>query len=155
MNNQLYLYTDNHPIIATSIIKENAFVVDKMDYVLSRKIHHEGLTYGPSEASILSLTLRLNASGKEKIFYEDLIDKDSHVFTLVFDPTFDNNQLSDYRSMAIMSGYVVEVDENYACGLVSSNELSNQQMLINVKIQLDHVRYMGIYDNVNITLYDN
>lgn len=156
MQNKLYLFTDNLTSGYNFITEDRAFIVDRMNYQLSRKIHQEGLTYGPSEASILSMTLRLNANGKEKIFYEDLIDKDSHDFTMVFDPIFDSgNQLTDYRSIAILSGYVVEAEENYACGLINDTELSKQQMLLTVKILLDHVRYVGTVDSVNITLYDN
>ncbi|GEM_PF-5752011 len=154
MQNKLFLITDN---LATGYVpKEKCFIVDQMDYKLQRKIHQNGLTYGPSEASILTMTLRQKEEFREKVFYENLVAKDSHDFTLVFDPTFDDeNHLIDYSSVAVMSGYIVEVKENYDCGLMSDNELSDQQMLLTVQILLDHVRYMGATDSANITLYDN
>lgn len=132
------------------ILKENALTVQKFSYDCTYRRNHSGDVYGAVEPVILQFCIRVNSPHHAKQFYIESILNNHFQFSFLFNVTWNEYQrLSGYEDGLVADGYVVHVEEEYH----SKNQNGvDQQMLLNVKVLVRSVTYLG-RDNNNLTSY--
>lgn len=123
------------------ILKENALTVQKFSYDCTYRRNHSGDVYGAVEPVILQFCIRVNSPHHAKQFYTESILNNHFQFSFLFNVTWNEYQrLSGYEDGLVADGYVVHVEEEYH----SKNQNGvDQQMLLNVKVLVRSVTYLG------------
>lgn len=123
------------------ILKENALTVQKFSYDCTYRRNHSGDVYGAVEPVILQFCIRVNSPHHAKQFYIESILNNHFQFSFLFNVTWNEYQrLSGYEDGLVADGYVVHVEEEYH----SKNQNGvDQQMLLNVKVLVRSVTYLG------------
>ena len=123
------------------ILKENALTVQKFSYDCTHRRYHAGDVYGAVEPVFLQFCIRVNSPHHAKQFYIESILNNHFQFSFLFNVTWNEYQrLSGYEDGLVADGYVVHVEEEYH----SKNQNGvDQQMLLNVKVLVRSVTYLG------------
>lgn len=125
-----------------NILKENALTVQNFSYDCTYRRNNSGDIYGAVEPVILQFRVRVNSPHHARQFYRDSIKNDSFLFSFLFNVTWsENDRLGNYEDGMVADGYVVHVEEEYH----SSKQIDgvDQQMLLNVKLLVRSVTYLG------------
>lgn len=106
------LFTEN--IIEQHILRrESANVVQRLDYTLRRPRNDFGKPYGRMSGSEMIVATLIGTNDTNE-YYERLLSNDSQTFSLVFNATYDsNNILQHYDSAMVVEGFIVDIVEHY------------------------------------------
>lgn len=133
-----------------SITRDQCIAVGHLDYQCVRRRDGKGHTYGSSDPSMLTFTMRINHAEQAQLFYEQLTVNEHDPLSFIFNATFaDNQQLSGYDDAMVVEGYVVEVEELFHSAAMTEGE--EEQILLRVRMQVHSITYIGRDDNK--TLY--
>ena len=132
------LFTEN--IIEQHVLRrENATVVQRLDYTLRRPRNDFGKPYGRMSGSEL-IVATLIGTNDTREYYERLVSNDSQIFSIVFNATYDNNNfLTSYDSAMVMEGYVVDIVEHYD----DDEAKEGNQMSLEFSFLLTSITYIG------------
>ena len=119
-----------------NVLKENCLTIQNFDYRCVRKRNKSGEQYGSMEPVMLT-------------FYRNLAAVGYFQYSFLFNPTFNPMmRLNNYDDGMVVEGYVVGVEENYTTERNQAGE--SQQVMLNVKILVRSVVYLGHEDSNNI-----
>ena len=132
------LFTEN--IIEQHVLRrENATVVQRLDYTLRRPRNDFGKPYGRMSGSEL-IVATLIGTNDTREYYERLVSNDSQIFSIVFNATYDNNNfLTSYGSAMVVEGYVVDIVEHYD----DDEAKEGNQMSLEFSCLLTSITYIG------------
>ena len=132
------LFTEN--IIEQHVLRrENATVVQRLDYTLRRPRNDFGKPYGRMSGSEL-IVATLIGTNDTREYYERLVSNDSQIFSIVFNATYDNNNfLTSYDSAMVVAGYVVDIVEHYD----DDEAKEGNQMSLEFSFLLTSITYIG------------
>ena len=132
------LFTEN--IIEQHVLRrENATVVQRLDYTLRRPRNDFGKPYGRMSGSEL-IVATLIGTNDTREYYERLVSNDSQIFYIVFNATYDNNNfLTSYDSAMVVEGYVVDIVEHYD----DDEAKEGNQMSLEFSFLLTSITYIG------------
>ena len=132
------LFTEN--IIEQHVLRrENATVVQRLDYTLRRPRNDFGKPYGRMSGSEL-IVATLIGTNDTREYYERLVSNDSQIFSIVFNATYDNNNfLTSYDSAMVVEGYVVDIVEHYD----DDEAKEGNQMSLEFSFMLTSITYIG------------
>ena len=132
------LFTEN--IIEQHVLRrENATVVQRLDYTLRRPRNDFGKPYGRMSGSEL-IVATLIGTNDTREYYERLVSNDSQIFSIVFNATYDNNNfLTSYDSARVVEGYVVDIVEHYD----DDEAKEGNQMSLEFSFLLTSITYIG------------
>ena len=132
------LFTEN--IIEQPVLRrENATVVQRLDYTLRRPRNDFGKPYGRMSGSEL-IVATLIGTNDTREYYERLVSNDSQIFSIVFNATYDNNNfLTSYDSAMVVEGYVVDIVEHYD----DDEAKEGNQMSLEFSFLLTSITYIG------------
>ena len=132
------LFTEN--IIEQHVLRrENATVVQRLDYTLRRPRNDFGKPYGRMSGSEL-IVATLIGTNDTREYYERLVSNDSQIFSIVFNATYDNNNfLTSYDSAMVVEGYVVDIVEHYD----DDEAKEGNQMSLEFSFLLTSMTYIG------------
>ena len=132
------LFTEN--IIEQHVLRrENATVVQRLDYTLRRPRNDFGKPYGRMSGSEL-IVATLIGTNDTREYYERLVSNDSQIFSIVFNATYDNNNfLTSYDSAMVVEGYVVDIVEHYD----DDEATEGNQMSLEFSFLLTSITYIG------------
>ncbi|MDD5991698.1 MAG: hypothetical protein PUD94_08760 [Prevotellaceae bacterium] len=132
------LFTEN--IIEQHVLRrENATVVQRLDYTLRRPRNDFGKPYGRMSGSEL-IVATLIGTNDTREYYERLVSNDSQIFSIVFNATYDNNNfLTSYDSAMVVEGYVVDIVEHYD----DDEAKEGNQMSLEFSFLLTSITYIG------------
>ena len=132
------LFTEN--IIEQHVPRrENATVVQRLDYTLRRPRNDFGKPYGRMSGSEL-IVATLIGTNDTREYYERLVSNDSQIFSIVFNATYDNNNfLTSYDSAMVVEGYVVDIVEHYD----DDEAKEGNQMSLEFSFLLTSITYIG------------
>ena len=132
------LFTEN--IIEQHVLRrENATVVQRLDYTLRRPRNDFGKPYGRMSGSELIVATLIGTNDTSE-YYERLVSNDSQIFSIVFNATYDNNNfLTSYDSAMVVEGYVVDIVEHYD----DDEAKEGNQMSLEFSFLLTSITYIG------------
>ena len=132
------LFTEN--IIEQHVLRrENATVVQRLDYTLRRPRNDFGKPYGRMSGSEL-IVATLIGTNDTREYYERLVSNDSQIFSIVFNATYDNNNfLTSYDSAMVVEGNVVDIVEHYD----DDEAKEGNQMSLEFSFLLTSITYIG------------
>ena len=132
------LFTEN--IIEQHVLRrENATVVQRLDYTLRRPRNDFGKPYGRMSGSEL-IVATLIGTNDTREYYERLVSNDSQIYSIVFNATYDNNNfLTSYDSAMVVEGYVVDIVEHYD----DDEAKEGNQMSLEFSFLLTSITYIG------------
>ncbi len=132
------LFTEN--IIEQHVLRrENATVVQRLDYTLRRPRNDFGKPYGRMSGSELIVAMLIGTNDTRE-YYERLVSNDSQIFSIVFNATYDNNNfLTSYDSAMVVEGYVVDIVEHYD----DDEAKEGNQMSLEFSFLLTSITYIG------------
>lgn len=129
---------------AARIAQEKCLTLQHFDYKCQRSRNEKGVPYGPTVSVTLNCTMR--ATGGLQVFYDRLRSNATYSYSFIFNATFDSQKtLADYEDAMIVNGYIVDVEEVFDSASGLHDESS--QMLLNVKILLSDITYVGRTSN--------
>ena len=129
-----------------NILKENCLTVQKFDYDCVRKRTQKGGVYGAINPVILSFSIRVNNQLHALRFIKAIASNLTATLSFLFNTTFDPRmRLKDYEDGMVVNGYVVGLEEIYKTDSNESGEF--HQMLLNVKMLISTVTYLGNEEN--------
>lgn len=132
-----------------NVLKENCLTVQNFDYRCVRKRNKSGEQYGSMEPVMLTFSVRVNSMNQARVFYRNLAAVGYFQYSFLFNPTFNPMmRLNNYDDGMVVEGYVVGVEENYTTERNQAGE--SQQVMLNVKILVRSVVYLGHEDSNNI-----
>lgn len=117
----------------------NGFTVQHFDYNCFRTRDGVGSPYGPTNASLMRITVKTLLSDGYKELYNRLKSTELYAFSVVFNATYDEFRvLKDYADAMVVNGYIVEIEEVF-------DTMSGKQegMMLNLKILLHSLEYLG------------
>lgn len=133
----------------TRVTQEKCLTLQHFDYKCQRARNEAGDPYGSTVSVTLNCTMR--AAGGLQVFYDRLKSNAIYSYTCVFNATFDDQKLlADYEEAMTFSGYVVDIEEVFDSDTRLTEE--NEQMLINVKILLSQITYVGRTSNKTLDI---
>ena len=119
--------------------QEKGFTVQHFDYSCFRSRDKVGMPFGPSNASLMQITLKTISSDGYKELYQRLSSMDQFAFSMIFNASYDDfHILQDYEDAMIVNGYVVEIEE-----LFDTIDPQHNGMILNMKILLHSLDYLG------------
>lgn len=119
--------------------QENGFTIQHFDYSCFRSRDKAGAPYGPSNASLMQITLRTISSDGYKELYLRLNSMEQYAFSLIFNASYNDSRiLQEYEDAMIANGYVVEIEE-----LFDTSDIQHNGMTLNMKILLHSLDYIG------------
>ena len=119
--------------------QENGFTIQHFEYSCFRSRDKAGMPYGPSNASLMQITLRTISSDGYKELYQRLNSMEQYAFSLIFNASYNDSRiLQDYEDAMIANGYVVEIEE-----LFDTSDIQHNGMTLNMKILLHSLDYIG------------
>lgn len=117
----------------------DGYTVQHFDYHCFRTRDKMGKPYGPSNASLMQITLKTISADGYKELYHRLNSPELCPFTVVFNATYDEFRiLKDCSDVMVANGYVVEVEE-----LFDTQGDKKDGMLLSLKILLHSLDYLG------------
>ncbi len=135
------LFTEN--IIEQHILRrESANVVQRLDYTLRRPRNDFGKPYGRMSGSEMIIATLIGTNDTNE-YYERLLSNDSQTFSLVFNATYDsNNILQHYDSAMVVEGFIVDIVEHYD----DEAAADGTQMSLEFSLLLTSITYIGEED---------
>lgn len=135
------LFTEN--IIEQHILRrESANVVQRLDYTLRRPRNDFGKPYGRMSGSEMIIATLIGTNDTNE-YYERLLSNDSQTFSLVFNATYDsNNILQHYDSAMVVEGFIVDIVEHYD----DEAAADGNQMSLEFSFLLTSITYIGEED---------
>lgn len=135
------LFTEN--IIEQHILRrESANVVQRLDYTLRRPRNDFGKPYGRMSGSEMIIATLIGTNDTNE-YYERLLSNDSQAFSLVFNATYDsNNILQHYDSAMVVEGFIVDIVEHYD----DEAAADGNQMSLEFSFLLTSITYIGEED---------
>lgn len=135
------LFTEN--IIEQHILRrESANVVQRLDYTLRRPRNDFGKPYGRMSGSEMIIATLIGTNDTNE-YYERLLSNDSQAFSLVFNATYDsNNILQHYDSAMVVEGFIVDIVEHYD----DEAAADGTQMSLEFSLLLTSITYIGEED---------
>lgn len=129
-----------------NILKENCLTVQEFNYECIRKRTEKGEIYGAMNPVILSFSVRVNNPLHALQFFKAIATNNTKSFTFLFNATYDTSQrLKNHDDGMVCEGFVIGTEEVY------NNEINQkdlpQQMLLNVKLLVCSITYMGNEDH--------
>ena len=119
--------------------QENGFTIQHFDYNCFRTRDKVGRPYGPSNASLMQITVKtISADGYKELYYR-LNSEERHLYSVIFNATYDEYKiLKDYADAMVVNGYVVEVEEVF-----DTTGNKKEGMALSMKILLHSLDYLG------------
>lgn len=135
------LFTEN--IIEQHFLRrESANVVQRLDYTLRRPRNDFGKPYGRMSGSEMIVATLIGTNDTNE-YYERLLSNDSQAFSLVFNATYDNNNiLQHYDSAMVVEGFIVDIVEHYDDEAAADGNL----MSLEFSFLLTSITYIGEED---------
>ena len=119
--------------------QDAGFTVQHFDYNCFRTRDKSGRPYGPSNASLMQITLKTLSADGYKELYQRLNNVELYPFSVVFNATYDEYRvLENYVDAMVVSGYIVEIEE-----LFDSASCKKEGMTLSMKILLHSLDYLG------------
>lgn len=132
-----------------NILKDNCLTVQNFNYDCVRKRTQKGGIYGAMDPVILSFTIRVNDQFHALRFFKAIASNLTTSLSFLFNATYDPRmRLKDYEDGLVVNGFVVGVEEVYQTEANENGEF--QQMLLNVKLLVSTVTYLGNEENSNL-----
>ncbi len=130
--------------------QDDSLVVQNLDYNFERTCNSNGIPFGITANPVVEFSIRFMEDCKVKSFFSLLNDNDLVEFSLVFGATFDaNRKTCDYQNAIVLSGYVVEVDQDYSYNESSTGEF---QRLLKIRFLAAEVTYAGSQSNKTLVI---
>ena len=126
-----------------NVLKENSLTVQKFDYDCVRKRNESGEIYGGINPVKLSFTVRVENPRHAMMFFKGLATNETMSLSFLFNVTYNSFQrMSDYEDGMVVTGYLVSAEEVFKTEPSSADQ--NQQLLLDVKMLVKSVTYLGI-----------
>ena len=123
-----------------SLRQEDGYTVQNFDYQSYRSCDKQGIPYGPSNATLVHITLRTISGEGYKNLYTILKQRECYSFSVLYNVKYSDDRLVEsYETATVLNGYIVEIEE-----IFDTNRMKNQSMILNMKILLHDVDYLGI-----------
>lgn len=119
--------------------QEAGFTVQHFDYNCFRTRDRVGKPYGPTNASLMQITVKTLSVNGYKELYSRLNSAELYPFSVIFNATYDGYKiLQDYADAMVANGYIVEIEE-----IFDSIGRKKEGMMLNMKILLHSLDYLG------------
>lgn len=119
--------------------QESGFTVQHFEYSCFRTRDNAGMPYGPSNGSLMQITLKTISSDGYKELYQRLNSMELYSLSLIFNASYDEYRiLEDYADAMIANGYIVEIEEVF-----DTLDTQHNGMTLNMKILLNSLDYIG------------
>lgn len=119
--------------------QEAGLTIQHFDYNCFRTRDKVGKPYGPSNASLMQITVKTLSADGYKELYQRLNSLEQYPFSVIFNATYDEFKiLQDYADAMLVNGYIVEIDE-----LFDSANSKKEGMTLNMKLLLHSLDYLG------------
>jgi hypothetical protein len=120
--------------------QEDGYTIQNFDYQSFRSRDKLGQPYGPSNASLAYITLRSISGEGYKNLYNILKQRECYSLSLLYNVKYSEDRLVEsYETATVLNGYIVEIEE-----IFDTNPMVSQSMILNMKILLHDVDYLGI-----------
>ena len=125
-----------------SVSQSNAYTVQHFSYECRRDRTSAGEPYGPTLQSFLDFTIRVSSEESAKLFFERLYINQPFPYSFLFNATFNGiKMLSQCQDALVARGYIV-----------SAKEVYDSQMLLQVRILLSKISYLGTENNLELQI---
>lgn len=125
-----------------SVSQSKAYTVQHFSYECKRDRTAAGEPFGPTLQSFLDVTVRVPSEDSAKIFFERLYINQPFPYTFLFNATFNGiKMLSECQDALVARGYIV-----------SAREVYDSQMLLQVRILLSKIDYLGTDNNLELPI---
>ena len=125
-----------------SVSQSNAYTVQHFSYECKRDRTSAGEPYGPTLQSFLDFTIRVSSEESAKLFFERLYINQPFPYSFLFNATFNGiKMLSQCQDALVARGYIV-----------SAKEVYDSQMLLQVRILLSKISYLGTENNLELQI---
>lgn len=129
-----------------SVLKENCLTLQHFSYESEHDRKINGTTYGQSRPTILNIVVRVTHPRHAKTFYHEMAARGHYHFSILFNVKFgDSGRIASHENGMVADGYIVRIEEAYTTGKNPKGE--DEQMLLNVKILLRSITYIGEQQN--------
>ena len=119
--------------------QEAGYTIQHFDYNFFRTRDKVGRPYGPSNASLMQITIKTLSADGYKELYSRLNSIERYAFSVIFDASYDAFKiLQDYADGMVVDGYVVEIEEVF-----DTTGNKKDGMILSMKILLHSLDYLG------------
>lgn len=138
-NTKVVLFNDNMVEIGT-VLRGQCHVVQHYDFTLNRSRNATGEVYGLDAGSTLTLSVRIGSKENLIPFYQRLNSNEMSYFSFIFNARYDAmNIVEDYDSAIVVSGYLVDIIEEYN----RHPDDDTPQMLMHISILIRNVKHLS------------
>ena len=135
----------------TRIPCDKCFTVLHFSYECRRDRNKAGFPFGNTMTTFLNFTIRLMRPEAGKQFYQQMQQNEPGDYTFMFNATLLNHVfVTGFEDAMVVSGYVVDVEDDFST--TPADDGSTEQMLINVKLLVANITYLGMNGNRNIAI---
>jgi hypothetical protein len=119
--------------------QQEGLTVQHFDFNCFRPRNNIGVPYGPSNASLMQITLKTVSADGYKELYDRLQSDELYHFSVVFNASFDEFKLlKEYGDAMMVVGYIVEIEEEF-----DTVDKPKQGMMLSMKILLHTLSMVG------------
>lgn len=125
-----------------SVSQSNAYTVQHFSYECRRDRTAAGEPFGPTLQSFMDFTIRVSSRESAKLFFERLYINQPFPYSFLFNATFNGvRKLSECEDAMVARGYIV-----------SAREVFDSQMLLQVRILLSRIDYLGTENHLELQI---
>lgn len=134
-----------------SVWQGNCFTVQHFAYECCRDRNVGGIPYGATLPFFLDFTVRVSSGNNGKLFFKRMGLDETFPYSFLFNAVFgENGRLGDSEDAMVATGYLTEVEERYAAS--SKEDGSDEQMLIQARLLVSKLSYLGREKILNLTI---
>jgi len=136
------------------IKRAKCFTVLSFDYSCQRSRNKAGFPYDFTTSSVLNGTIKMLRPDDSKAFYEATQNNVPQPYTFLFNATFDenNSSLKDFEDAMIVSGCMINVDEDFNTS-TEGGKANDSQMLLKFSILVSSITYRGSGSERKLIVY--
>ena len=134
----------------SGIWRNRCFTVLHFDYE-SRRLRSKdnSVNYHAEGPTVLGFTIRINTPETGKEIFSQIQEQDSFAYSFLFNSTFNAmNTLESYEDAMVAKGHIIDIEEVFR---TEKRDGQPEQMLMNVKLLLNNITFIGKQRNMVLT----
>ncbi|MCC8120317.1 MAG: hypothetical protein LIP09_16475 [Bacteroidales bacterium] len=124
--------------------RDHSLTVQSLNYKCTRPVDSKGRPYSTTETVILEIIVKAEGEvhGLFQLLSEDSPTDISILYNAKFDPA---NQLSEYDSAIVFTGYLTEINEVF-------NAADSNPLLLRIKFLTSAIKYLGLNQPLDLPI---
>jgi len=144
-----FLYAEDFFEMPNNVIKSKGYILQDYKFRFSYNRDDNNNPYGHVISEYMELTVNASLDNDSTVFYGQMEENESRVFSIIFNPVFNAyERIDSFDDGIVFNGYVIDVEESCP----NDDENGDQPLQMKVKLMLNDIAFLGKESVHNLTI---